>query len=77
MFLFPAAAATNTPAYTMAAAALLTATDVSPPRDRLATVPLGRLRVCESVVTKFMPSMRSELRLLRQLPAASLGCESV
>ena len=55
--LLPAATAMKTPAWTAAAAALLMAVERPPPRDMLATVPLGQLRVCESEATKSMPAM--------------------
>lgn len=39
------------------------ADDAPPPSDMLATVPLGQLRVCESVATKLIPAMTPELCL--------------
>jgi len=56
VLLLPAATARKTPAAIMARAALLMAVEVAPPRDMLATAPLGQLRVAESDVTKFMPA---------------------
>ena len=62
VFSLPAATARNTPARTRAAAALLTAVERPPPRDMLATAPLGHERVLASEATKFMPAMTPELR---------------
>lgn len=60
MLLLPAATATKTPAFTMARAAVLMAVEVDPPKEKLATVPLGHDRVFESDVTKSMPAMTPE-----------------
>ena len=63
--LLPAATAKNTPAETTLAAAELTAVDLAPPRDMLATAPLGQLRVLASLATKLIPAMTPELVPLR------------
>lgn len=59
----PAATARKTPALTRALAAVLVELEKEPPRDMLATVPLGQLRVLTSLTTKFMPAMTPELGL--------------
>lgn len=68
----PAATARKTPAETTAADALLTAVDLLPPRDMLATAPLGQLRVFASVATKLIPAMTPELVPCVQLVNHSL-----
>jgi len=57
----PAATARNTPADTTPAEAEFTAEDLLPPRDMLATAPLGQLRVLTSLATKLMPAITPEL----------------
>lgn len=57
--LLPAATARKTPAWTRAAAAALTAVDLEPPSDMLATE--EHERVGASVATKLMPEMTPEL----------------
>jgi hypothetical protein len=57
----PAATAMKTPAETALAAAELTAVEREPPRDMLATAPLGQLRVLTSLATKLIPAITPEL----------------
>lgn len=64
-FSLPAATARKTPERTRAAAALLTAADLPPPRDKLATAPLGQERPRASEATKLMPAMTPELESSR------------
>jgi hypothetical protein len=49
------------PAETALAAAELTAVDLEPPRDMLATAPLGQERVFWSLAAKLIPAMTPEL----------------
>ena len=66
----PAATARKTPALTRAAAASFTAVDFVPPRDMLATAPLGQSAEEASEATKSMPAMTAELD--RQIRGAYL-----
>ena len=66
----------NTPAETALAAAEFTAVDLPPPRDMLATAPLGQLRVFASLATKLMPAMTPELVPFTQSVTLKLEEES-
>jgi len=59
--LFPAATERNTPESTSDMAAAFIAALRPPPRDMLATVPLGQFRVAASAVTKSIPAMTPDL----------------
>lgn len=61
VLLLPAATARNTPALTMARAAVLMAVEDAPPSDMLAVVPLAQSRVATSDVTKFIPATTPEV----------------
>lgn len=58
---FPAATVIKSPEETAVAAAAFSAVERMPPKDRLATVPLGQFRVITSLTTKFIPAMTLEI----------------
>lgn len=60
-FPLPAATVKNTPLSTRASTALLTAVDLLPVMDRLATIPFGQERFPMSVGTKLRPAIMTEL----------------